>query len=277
MFYNVKMIDYKDSTQVRFYEKPVSVKKKIPSESSLHRTQTKPSVDNHSVGNRSEEQARHSFESSVSRTVNQIYSIARSNKWQYFITLTIDPEKLDNTDYSLIFQKLGIWVNNLKKRYAPDLKYLIVPELHKDKTKWHFHGLFSDVGSILFSFSGKVCVGKYVYDYARKPYATKIYNLPLWKYGFSTATQVRDTSKASSYITKYITKDLSRILANKHRFTASQNIDTPLEKVYNVDHESLEQILSRYMQRVDYVSNVKVSDAGQNIVYMEFNKRGCHG
>ena len=69
---------------------------------------------------------------SLNRTVNQIYTISRANKWEYFITLTIDPKKLDNTDFNLVSEKLNIWTNNLKKRYAPDLKYIIVPELHTD-------------------------------------------------------------------------------------------------------------------------------------------------
>lgn len=91
--------------------------------------------------------------------------------WDYFITLTIDPKKLDNTDFNLVSEKLNIWTNNLKKRYAPDLKYILVPELHKDKTKWHFHGLFADIGQMPLAFSGKTCIGKFVYTSNSLPYA----------------------------------------------------------------------------------------------------------
>lgn len=261
MNYNVKTIEYVDSIQIRTYKRPVTVKNKI-------RTQ-KPKQTNSA---RTHAQVQHSIQSSVSRTVNQIYSIARANRWDYFITLTIDPKKLDNTDFNLVSEKLNIWTNNLKKRYAPDLKYILVPELHKDKTKWHFHGLFADIGQMPLAFSGKTCIGKFVYDYAKKPYATKIFNLPLWKYGFSTATKINDSSKASSYITKYITKDISHILQNQHRYLASQNTDRPIEKVYNVDYDELARIYSKYLSDVSYITDVKVPMANQEILYMEFNK-----
>lgn len=261
MNYNVKVIEYLDSVQVRTYKRPVAVKNK-----------TTVSISPKENKERTKRQIEHSEASSVNRTVSQIYSISRSNHWEYFITLTINPKKLDSSDFQLITEKLNIWTNNLKKRYAPDLKYIIVPELHKDKTKWHFHGLFSDVGKIPFEFSGKTCVGKFVYDYAKKPFATKVYNLPLWKYGFSTATKVKDSSRASSYITKYITKDLSHVLRNQHRYFASQNMDKPLERVYNIDYDELSRIYNKYLNRISYVSNVKIPCASQEICYMEFNK-----
>ena len=210
MNYNVKTIEYVDSVQVRTYKRPVTVSNKInlPQLKQKHVSEPK---------ERTAYQVEHSIKSSVNRTINQIYTISSANKWEYFVTLTINPKLLDNTDFNLVSEKLNVWTNNLKKRYAPDLKYIIVPELHKDKSKWHFHGLFANIGKMPLVFSGKVCVGKFVYDYVKKPFATKIYNLPLWKYGFSTATIIRDSSKASSYITKYITKDLSHILQNQHR------------------------------------------------------------
>ena len=265
MLYNVKTIQYADSTQVRVYGRPIKIQNRIATSKQKQPVKTE-------ITKRTQEQINHSVTSSVNRTVNQIYSITRSNHWDYFITLTIDPKRLDNTDFNLISQKLNIWTNNLKKRYAPDLKYILVPELHKDKSKFHFHGLFADVYGLPLEFSGKVCVGKYIYDYMRKPYATKIYNLPLWKYGFSTAKKVLDSGKASSYITKYITKDLSRILQNQHRYLSSQNVERPIERTYNIDYQDLERIVQNHLDRVDYISNVKVTEASQQITYMEFNK-----
>lgn len=265
MNYNVKTIEYVDSVQVRTYKRPVTVSNKInlPQPKQKHVSEPK---------ERTRYQIEHSMKSSVNRTINQIYTISRANKWEYFVTLTINPKLLDNTDFNLVSEKLNIWTNNLKKRYAPDLKYIIVPELHKDKSKWHFHGLFANIGKMPLVFSGKVCVGKFVYDYAKKPFATKIYNLPLWKYGFSTATIIRDSSKASSYITKYITKDLSHILQNQHRYLASQNTDKPLERVFNIDYDELTRIYSKYLGQITYMSDVKLPGAGQEIIYMELHK-----
>lgn len=265
MNYNVKTIEYVDSIQVRTYKRPVTVSNKITLPHPKQKYLSEPKE-------RTQYQIDHSIKSSVNRTINQIYTISRANKWEYFITLTIDPKKMDNTNFNLVSEKLNIWTNNLKKRYAPDLKYILVPELHKDKSKWHFHGLFANIGKMPLTFSGKVCVGKFIYDYAKKPFATKIYNIPLWKYGFSTATIIRDSSKASSYITKYITKDLSRILQNQHRYLASQNVDRPLERVFNIDYEELTRIYGKYLEQITYMSDVKLLDAGQEILYMELKK-----
>ena len=267
MIYNVKTIEYLDSLQIRTYRRPVTSSNKINIP-----VKNPDSKEKEPKPERTSEQIEHSIRTSVNRTVGQIYMISRANKWEYFVTLTIDPKKLDNANFNLISEKLNIWTNNLKKRYAPNLKYILVPELHKDKTKWHFHGLFANIGKMPLAFSGKVCIGKFIYDYVKKPFATKIYNIPLWKYGFSTATEIRDSSKASSYITKYITKDLSHILQNQHRYLASQNIDKPLEKVYNLDYEELARIYGKYLSQISYVSDVKIPGAGQEITYMEFNK-----
>ena len=145
MNYNVKTIEYVDSVQVRTYKRPVTVSNKItfPEQKQISKSKE-----------RTQKQIEHSIESSVNRTINQIYMLSRANRWDYFITLTIDLQKLDSTDFNLISQKLNIWTNNLKKRYAPDLKYIIVPELHKDKRKWHFHGLFANIGKMSLDFSG---------------------------------------------------------------------------------------------------------------------------
>lgn len=116
MNYNVKTIEYADSIQIRTYKRPVTVKNKI-------RTQ-KPKQTNSA---RTHTQVQHSIQSSVNRTVNQIYSIARANKWDYFITLTIDPKKLDNTDFNLVSEKLNIWTNNLKKTLCPRFKVYPCP------------------------------------------------------------------------------------------------------------------------------------------------------
>lgn len=263
MNYNVKTIEYVDSVQVRTYKRPVTVSNKItfPEQKQISKSKE-----------RTQKQIEHSIESSVNRTINQIYMLSRANRWDYFITLTIDLQKLDSTDFNLISQKLNIWTNNLKKRYAPDLKYIIVPELHKDKRKWHFHGLFANIGKMSLDFSGKVCIGKYIYDYVQKTFATKIYNIPLWKYGFSTATVIRDPSRASSYITKYVTKDLCRVLPNQHRYLASQNIDKPIERVFNIAYEDLTRIYRKYLGQIAYMSKVKIPDAGQEIIYMELSK-----
>ena len=82
-----------------------------------------------------------------------------------------------------------------------NLKYLVIPEHHKDGAI-HMHGLIS--GDIKLIDSGKTDTSGHT-----------IYNMPDWRYGFSTAIETYgDVENCAKYITKYITKDLKKIFGN---------------------------------------------------------------
>lgn len=167
----------------------------------------------------------HNRRVSFNRTVNEIYKISRQCNWEYFITLTFDKEKVDRYDYSLCMKKANTWFNNQRKRKAFDLQYLFVPEQHKDGA-WHIHGLIAQVGVMSFADSGKKEKGKIVY------------NLDGWKFGFSTATRVDDVNKVSTYITKYITKELCDVTKGKKRYFRSQNIPEPVERTLILENDN---------------------------------------
>lgn len=144
------------------------------------------------------------------RAKQTLYHLARSNVWEWFVTLTLDPQKIDRYNYDEIAKKVRKWFNNLRRK-APDLYFLIVPERHKDGA-WHFHGLLGACSGLVFDFSGK-------YDKLGRP----IYNLSNWGYGWSTATEVSSTDCVSSYVTKYITKDMCDATKGRHRYWVSNN------------------------------------------------------
>lgn len=150
---------------------------------------------------------------------------ARQCNWEYFITLTYSPDKLENRyDFSLCMKKVHTWINNCKKRKAENLLYLLVPEQHKDGA-WHIHGLLCNTTGLTFTDSGKRYNGKIVY------------NLDDWKLGFSTATKVTDTYKVSNYITKYITKDLCAITPGKQRYFVSKCRFQNPENIYCINND----------------------------------------
>lgn len=167
------------------------------------------------------QRAEKNLKDSLNRTKQELYKISRQCKWEYFITLTFDPQKIDRTDYVECTKKACKWIKNQSNRYACDLKYVLVPELHSDKKSWHVHGLISDIGRISFVDSGKKSGGK------------TVYNLSGWKYGFSTAIAIgrndEEIFKVSNYITKYITKELCGFTKGKRRYFASRNIPKPIE------------------------------------------------
>lgn len=140
-----------------------------------------------------------SRDDSVRRAKGKIFDISLENRFSHFITWTLDGNKIDRYDSKVVREKLMIFLNNMAKRY--DLKYLIIPEYHKDGAI-HMHGLIS--GNM-----------KYVDSGHETSSGRTIYNMPQWKYGWSTAIEIYNQPEAvCKYITKYVTKDSSKIFGN---------------------------------------------------------------
>jgi hypothetical protein len=177
--------------------------------------------------------ANHCINSSLSRTKQTVYDYARANVWDYFLTFTFDAQKVNRYDYDEVSQKLSKWLRNLKQRKAPDMKYIIVPELHKDGA-YHFHALASNCGALKFIDSG------------RKAKGHTIYNLPDFKLGFTTASKVKDTLKASNYITKYLTKELIHTTKDQRRYWNSKNLQQGEIETSLMDSEAIEIIKNAY-------------------------------
>lgn len=190
-----------NNLQLRDYKHPVLLKVPPCTERKLERTP---------------EEIEHCLMSSRNRTINRIYDYARANEWEWFLTFTFDPQKVDSTDYSLVTKTLSGWIKNTKRSIAPDLAYLLVPELHNDGKKYHFHGILSNCGTMDFTYSG--------HDTKN---GDKIYNLASFPFGFTTATRIKDTSRISGYICKYITKELCGTTKNKKRYWVSKNLKKP--------------------------------------------------
>ena len=167
----------------------------------------------------------HSQLNNYKRAKNKIYDYARCNIWTHFLTFTFSPEKVDRSNYDECKSKLTKWLNNISQRSCNgNLKYLIVPELHKDGINYHFHGLLANCDGIIFEPSGLVDMS-----------GRTIYNLPQYKLGFSTATEITSVEKACGYIAKYVTKQLDLKLKGKRRYLASTNLNVPTEEKYYIN------------------------------------------
>lgn len=157
------------------------------------------------------------------RAKNVIYDIARSNDWEWFLTFTFNQNCVDRYDFDACAKKISVWLQNVKSRKCKDLIYLVVPEQHKDGA-WHFHGLLSNCGKLVFvPTSYKDNSGR------------TIYNLESYKLGFTTATRISDSVRASAYLCKYVTKELVNNTKGKHRYWASKNCMRPTVSHYVVE------------------------------------------
>lgn len=244
-----------------------------------------------------------SVSTSLSRTVHKIYDLGRNNVWEWFFTFTLNESAVkDRCNYDECSSKVRKWFNNIRSRRCPDIRYLIVPEKHPSSGAWHFHALVSncdglefkkainnqeyrkdDSGKLILDKKGQPQRNKYFGDYLRVsyPYGDFIYNIVDFdekRYGFTTATRVKDTRKAISYIMKYLTKELAECTFGKKRFFYSKNLEVPERSLFFSESSSLQEIIdyieSNFNVRFnkDYIKTVKIQNYGyQNTVsYLEF-------
>lgn len=226
--YNLRITHYPDGDRVRIYKVPLNVPGENPQVdistgeiiSKPRHKEYNPFTDQYEVM-RDLSDPDLIAQKSMSRTMQHIYHICRSNQWEWFVTLTFNPEKVDSFNYDECTKRLSKWLNNIRSRQAPDLKYVMVPELHKSG-RFHFHGLWSRIGSIKMVDSGKRDKGQV------------IYNIGNYKLGFTTATIIRDQSRVAGYVSKYITKDLCAVTDSKKRYWASRNLDSAPDEYYMI-------------------------------------------
>lgn len=271
-FYNCVKLEYHDFIQYRIYKKPIEkdYEKSIYDGVGVDENTEETINDELSKNERKE----HSKKVSLNRTKQTIYSLAYNNKWDWFVTLTLDPDKIDRFDYTEVIKKVTKWLNNFKSRKAPDLKYILIPEPHKSGA-YHFHGLFANVPVELFQDSGRVFVNKKAYKRTKNnsnfPW---IYNLPSWSMGWSTATKVVSNAKCVSYMTKYVTKELCQIALNKRRYLSSTNLDRVVKEYLNLPINQIDEfIIDSYVNdRVDFEKTQTIAEAGQQIRYITIKK-----
>lgn len=127
----------------------------------------------------------------ASRARKQVFELCACNNLDLFFTLTLNKELIDRYDYKAAVRKFGQWADNHVRRRG--LKYVAVPELHKDGAV-HFHGLCNKEA---------VCL----VDSGKKSKGQTVYNLPGWRLGFTTAISLYgERNAAAHYVAKYISK-----------------------------------------------------------------------
>lgn len=162
---------------------------------------------------------------SIKRAKDKCFDIAFCNSWDLFVTITFNPEKVDSLNASEVLKKLRVWLQDRVR--CKGLKYLLIPEYHKSG-RIHCHALMNDV--LRLENSGK-----------KLPDGRKIYNIPDWKYGFSTAIQCNGSAgNLAYYVTKYITKGNEKIFGKF--FWSSKNIIRTPETVFdNMNYNDVKQ------------------------------------
>ncbi len=232
--FNVKVRTFPDaSKQVKIYSKTFIPTAHVPPDRErepFHRTFAKV-IKERTI----EEHFDNVSQESLRRTKSKIYDYARCNQWEYFVTFTFSKDKVNRYDYSECTKKLSKWLNNLKSKNK-DLKYVVVPERHKDGA-FHFHGLFSGLNQKEIKYSGRNVIKRVKSENRSKFIKTsqQIFLFSSYKLGWMSATKVQSQERCCMYITKYITKDLCSVTFGKKRYWASRNLDVPFEETLYLD------------------------------------------
>lgn len=155
---------------------------------------------------------------SIARARTRVFEIAICNDFDYFITLTIDKEKLDRYDLREYIKKLGQFIRNYRRDYGCDIQYLLIPEKHVDGA-WHVHGLIKGIPA------DQLKKNEYGYldweDYKKR-------------FGYCSIDKIKNQEAVSKYITKYIRKsfDTDRGVTDKESklYYCSRGLRRPQKK-----------------------------------------------
>lgn len=160
------------------------------------------------------------LENNIARAKSRIYEIASCNQWSHFITGTLDAAKYDRYNLSAFRKDLSLFIKHQRRdSQAPDLKYLIIPEQHKDGA-WHFHGLMEGLNPQMLSEFGSDVPYK-----VRSQYRN--YRAYSRKFGFCSVGEVKNSAAVAAYITKYIGKDMAKtnISLGNHLYYCSKGLN----------------------------------------------------
>lgn len=175
-----------------------------------------------------------------------VSDIALSNDFSYFVTLTLDAEKVNRYDVKEVTSKLNNWLDNRVRRDG--LRYVLVAERHKDGAI-HFHGFFNDALEAVDSGTVSLVGG----GKPRKPRSKAqraqwlaegghvVFNLPAWSLGFTTAIELYGEKRAAvGYVCKYISKSQEKI--GGRWYYSGGALERPSVELFDADFSQFETV-----------------------------------
>lgn len=162
----------------------------------------------------------------IRRAKNRVREISLSNRFCWFVTLTISPETCNRYEFAEIYRKLKNWLDNGVRRKG--LVYVLVPERHKDGAI-HFHGFFNH--ALKTKYSGhKDKRGHRIYNIVTKDYP----------FGFSTAIRLYgEYTAAVAYVCKYISKQGAEGRIGGRYYYSGGKLERPFKSYDNRNGEEL--------------------------------------
>lgn len=132
------------------------------------------------------------LENHLARAKSKVYELAMCNKFEYFVTFTLSPEKYDRYNLKKFIKDLGQFIRNYRRDYNVNIQYLLIPEQHEDGA-WHMHGLLKGIPESQLSINKNGYLDWEAYSV---------------KFGYISLGAIKSREAVAKYITKYITKTL---------------------------------------------------------------------
>lgn len=130
------------------------------------------------------------------------------NKWQYFFTGTIDPQRFDASDYENVSFLISKEFKALK-RVDPEFQYCYILERHQNGN-YHAHGFININGAYVTPFP------TYVRPASKKPVVpskSKFIQYGIkqawYDLGLNTLSPIHDLNNVADYCGKYMTKSIA--------------------------------------------------------------------
>jgi len=175
------------------------------------------------------------LQKSIDRTHSRVRDYILCNDFQWFFTLTINPDICDRHDDSSVRKVLKSYFDNIRRHNS--LEYILVPERHKTGAL-HFHGLIKTTQS-LDPTGRKDRSG-------RKRYQC---STALRMLGWNDWTEVGSKDALSQYVRKYITKNMITD-PYKKRYYVSRNLKKP--EIHYFDPRDLPDGIWDSLSDIDY-------------------------
>lgn len=160
------------------------------------------------------------FASAMIRAKNTVREYALCNCWDYFLTITFAIDQWNRYDLQGRVRELMQYFQNLRKRGVfPDLRYVLVPEFHKDGAV-HFHGLISGIPEeAIDELPPWAPVSTRSHGNRHIPLLTS-------RYGWTTLSPIVSNIGVGFYISKYITKSMASmaVLKGVHTYYHSRGL-----------------------------------------------------
>lgn len=259
-FYNIKVVEVGDYTQVYIYQNKKIIKRNDKEDLNLTKLKVNDilnSLDNSKETKQESELKPVIEERNIIRSKLECQRLAKANikSWETFITLTFSE---NITSVEAANKRFRYFIDKVR-RVKKDLKYLCITEFQK-RGAIHYH--------LLTNIS--IDDSKLIYSQEDNP---KFKHIKYWNDGFTSIEVIKgDPKKIVGYISKYMTKDIDNRLFSYRRYVYSQNLKKPSTSYLDLETENGQNHFKKIIQDKSLVYQNEYLNPYDNteVTFLEF-------